>query len=333
MNGLMLPYQQTAPKLNADYTAFEVVCTDSPPGCAIAGIAAGPGTPHSAAVYGQAGGAYPIPAAQEFSLQAAVSGQTNLQSYSGVCGASQYGPGVYAISESGNAIEATSTSQAYDTILAQSSSMQHAAVSAQNNNSGFGVWANSSGGKPSSPATAAGYFFSDNGNALQATSTNQGTDAVVAFTSSAGHAALAGHNTAPSSPGNVPSGFGIWATSNNTAIYGQGQPAGWFEGNVQVNGTLTVSGVNLLSSLQELQGDVGQLQSAQADSDGEAAGTQAQVIQLVGQVSQLASQVSQLQSQVSQLNQLASQVNQIGPLQSAVSQLQSEVSILLSRPV
>lgn len=153
------------------------------------------------------------------------------------------------------------------------------------------------------------------------------------------HAAVAAHNNN--------GGFAFWGNSDNpggTGIYARGAfLAARFDGATQVNGTLavsgalTASGVNLLSSLKDLQGSLSQLQVQQAEmqqqqveSDGEAAGTQAQVTQLVGQVSQLSGQVSQLASQVSQLNQLASAIGQIGQLQSEVGQLQSEVSTLLS---
>lgn len=60
-------------------------------------------------------------------------------------------------------------------------------------------------------------------------------DAFLAATSAPDHAAVAAHNNAPKGV-RTPSAFGLWASSNNTAIYGQGNPAGYFNGDVQVTG-------------------------------------------------------------------------------------------------
>ena len=56
----------------------------------------------------------------------------------------------------------------------------------------------------------------------------------LAQSSSSKHAAVSAQNTN--------GGFGLWANSpTGTAIYGQGKLAGHFQGDVQVNGKLTVS--------------------------------------------------------------------------------------------
>jgi hypothetical protein len=75
----------------------------------------------------------------------------------------------------------------------------------------------------------AGYFNSDGNNAIQAISTAEKFDAIVAQSSSSAHAAVSAQN--PNG------GFGVWASSpNGIAIYGQGKIAGHFEGKMEVIG-------------------------------------------------------------------------------------------------
>jgi hypothetical protein len=75
------------------------------------------------------------------------------------------------------------------------------------------------------------------GQAITATSTDPSNDAINATTSSAEHAAVSANNTSQFT-GKVPSGFALWASSNATGIFAQGNPAGYFNGDVQVTGDL-----------------------------------------------------------------------------------------------
>jgi hypothetical protein len=79
---------------------------------------------------------------------------------------------------------------------------------------------------------------SENGVALQAW-TNGDTDAIQASTGSRRHAAVSATNTADADPSLGPaSQFAVWASSSNTAIYGQGNPAGYFNGDIYAKGYL-----------------------------------------------------------------------------------------------
>jgi hypothetical protein len=84
----------------------------------------------------------------------------------------------------------------------------------------------------------------NSGNALVVNDTND-EDALVSTSGSAHHAAVSAWNTSNASgvaptPTAAPGGFGLWATSNNTGIYAHGTPAGYFDGDVYVTGTVTV---------------------------------------------------------------------------------------------
>ena len=154
------------------------------------------------------------------------------QSYRGH--ARRRGAAGYFFSDGNNAIQATSTAPNFHTILAQCSSSKNAAVSAQNTNGGFGVWAKATGATPGAGG-AAGYFFSDGNNAIQATSTAPNFDTILAQCSSSQHAAVSAQNSS--------GGFGVWVKSAGTAIWAQGSTyAAQFEGNVQVNGAHYVTG-------------------------------------------------------------------------------------------
>jgi hypothetical protein len=182
-----------------------------------------------------------LPAVQGTSMEPVTAFSQGLGGGVGVIGASGSGIGVQAsaysgiglqaTSYSGNAIYATQSGDAQslpDLILAETSSDNHAAIAGHNNGGGSGVWA-----------------FSQSGTAVVATNDAPGTadaDALVAYTSSPNHAALAAHNNSAGGA-SVPSGFGVWASSNNTAIYGAGAPAGYFEGDVVVTGDVVLSNV------------------------------------------------------------------------------------------
>jgi hypothetical protein len=219
-NGLTLPFSRSFPSLSGE--AFSIILQDGG-GTAIVGEAYGTD------LYGD--------------VPSGVYGATDIgQGVYGEAtgsGVGVYGTGgQYAGQFEGNVL-VNSSSEGSDALLVTSGSNQHAAVSAQNDNGGYGVWATAEipagGSAPSSKPPVAGFFRSESGLAIQAIGNSAAYDAVYATTSSPGHAGVSANNTAPFS-GNVPSGFGLWASSNNTAIYGQGQPAGYFEGDVQVTG-------------------------------------------------------------------------------------------------
>jgi hypothetical protein len=140
-----------------------------------------------------------------------------------VSGFGRSGTGVSAQSEIGTAIYAAQTGDPDvlpDTVVAETSSNQHAAVAAHNNGKGFGVWTNCDGGTAIYATNIPG----------AANATPADADAFVAFTASPNHAAVGAHNNSAQSTKPQPNGFGVWASSNNTAIYGQGSPAGYFLG-------------------------------------------------------------------------------------------------------
>jgi len=232
MGSFTLPFQQTATKLNADATAFEVD-SQAVGAIAIAGKVSGG---LSIGVYGEIGGPYPAKGLQQIELLGAVAGQTNQQYVNAVCGASQFGNGVSGISDSGIGVKATSTSgvalqatsqgnfavQAIctgdvDTINATSNSPNHAAVSASNSNTsgGLGVWAK---------ARTAGYFESTGNFAVQAVASAD-VDTINATSNSPNHAAVSATNNN--------NGFAVWAKAKQ---------AGYFEGGVEITGTLKVDG-------------------------------------------------------------------------------------------
>jgi hypothetical protein len=140
-----------------------------------------------------------------------------------------------------NAIQAVSTSAKFDTILAQSSAPQSAAVSASNSNGGYGVWARAetSVSSPANPPVA-GFFRSDGGYAIQAIGNSPGYDAVNVKTSSALHAAVSASNT----NSNSINAYGVWASSaSGPAIYAISPfRAGQFNGQVLVTGNHDVIG-------------------------------------------------------------------------------------------
>jgi hypothetical protein len=129
------------------------------------------------------------------------------------------------------------TSSGGDGVNGESQSNQHAGVSANNTNGGYGLWAKSLGSNPGTGGIA-GYFNSDGNFAIQAVCTAD-VDAVNVTSNSPNHAALSGWNNS--------GGFGLWAVSDQATgpvggvgVYGRGAKyAAQFDGNVQVNGVLT----------------------------------------------------------------------------------------------
>jgi hypothetical protein len=64
---------------------------------------------------------------------------------------------------------------------------------------------------------------------------SQELDGVGGVSASPQHAGVSAVNNAAAT-GTTPSAFGLWASSNNTGVYAQGTPAGYFAGDVQVTG-------------------------------------------------------------------------------------------------
>jgi hypothetical protein len=77
------------------------------------------------------------------------------------------------------------------------------------------------------------------GGKLTVASTDPNNDAINATTSSAEHAAVSANNTSQGN-GSVPSGFALWASSAATGVFARGNPAGYFDGDVQVTGDLVL---------------------------------------------------------------------------------------------
>jgi hypothetical protein len=100
----------------------------------------------------------------------------------------------------------------------------------------FGVYGSSerSVGVYGSSGSNFGVYGSSKSSAgVQGASTN--FDGVEGISGSPAHAGVSGTNTAPASV-NVPSGFGVWAYSNCTGVFARGNPAAYFQGDVQVTG-------------------------------------------------------------------------------------------------
>jgi hypothetical protein len=175
------------------------------------------------------GGAIGVQGAAPLTNGIGVQGTSNASSGVGVQGASsgQNGIGVEATSRSGHAIQASSTGDT-DAVLVTSSSANHAAVSATNTGGGYGVWASSTG--------AAVFGSSTNGVGIAGVS--QAQDAINGSSASPQHAGVSGTNTS--------SGYGLWALSQNgIGVYAKGALyAAQFDGNVQVNGTISLVGTN-----------------------------------------------------------------------------------------
>jgi hypothetical protein len=144
----------------------------------------------------------------------------------GLQGLTDGGTGVSAASQSGTAVQASSgtgvavaaSSEMQDAVQGVSAAPDHAGVSGSNSGSGPGVWAHS-----------------ESGIGVYASSGSQ--DAVQGVSGSTQHAGVSGANTAPWD-GEVPYAPGIWASSNATGIYARGNPAAYFQGDVQVTGDL-----------------------------------------------------------------------------------------------
>ncbi len=162
----------------------------------------------------------------------------SLAGYGGICtgvhgrngdGSSQLpdlGVGVYGDSDNGYGVWGAcaastgvyGTSQGSDGVKGVSAASSHAGVSAVNDSGGYGLWAR---GTPAVYGTSAT------------------TDAIVGTSGSPQHAGVSANNTSRQT-GDVPSGFALWASSNNTAVFARGAPAGYFDGDVQITGDVVL---------------------------------------------------------------------------------------------
>jgi hypothetical protein len=168
----------------------------------------------------------------------------------GVSGESDVGVGVYGSSKSnsgvvGNSVSAQGvygTSSQFDAIVGQTSSDAHAGVTGRNMttgaNGGVGLYGTGGqyAGKFDGPVQVNGTLIANNGSgwAVQATSMTQ--DAINSTSSSPLHAGVSANNDG--------GGFGVWAKAKY---------AGYFDGIVQVVGSLTINGVDVLATLQALE--------------------------------------------------------------------------------
>jgi hypothetical protein len=161
-----------------------------------------------------------------------VHGQAALGTGNGVLGENDLngsGCGVMGTSVGGSGVKGTSTG--FDAVVGETSSNAHAGVTGRNTTTGanggvgvYGVGGQYAGKFDGALLVNQGTLNANNdtGWAVQATSKTQ--DAINATSSSPQHAGVSANNTG--------GGFGVWA---------QAKTAGQFNGNVNVNGTLTVS--------------------------------------------------------------------------------------------
>src|SRR5271165_2091220 len=175
------------------------------------------------------------------------------------------GVGVNGISGTGDGVLGSSQKNG---VHGQSSSPHDSGVWGENTGQGYGV----SGSTNS--ASGAGVWGSNAGSGPGVKGTSQGGNGVYGESQSSQNAAISGINTSSSSNGNwgvygfsqgfdgirgesgsshhagvsaynANGGFGLYAQSpNGTAIYGQGQTAGFFQGDVQVTGDIKLTGAD-----------------------------------------------------------------------------------------
>ncbi len=149
------------------------------------------------------------------------------QSSQGVSGQSQSSQGVYGYSDSDAGVSGWSnTGQG---VVGQSQTGNGGSFESQG--AGTGVFGSSQMGN--------GGWFESQGAYAGVFGTSSGWDGVHGTSSSPEHAGV-GANNSSQPTGKVPSGFGLWASSNNTGLYVQGTPAGYFEGDVLVTGDMVL---------------------------------------------------------------------------------------------
>jgi hypothetical protein len=155
----------------------------------------------------------------------------------GVSGASGSGTGVSGTSNSGVGVVGSSQSQPG----VQGQSASGWGVLGTSQSGGGGVWGDSTSGTgvQGSSNTGTGVLATSQSSVAVLASTAGDSDAIRASTGSRSHAAVSATNTADANPALGPfSQFAVWASSNNTAIYGQGNPAGYFDGDIYTQGYL-----------------------------------------------------------------------------------------------
>ncbi len=138
------------------------------------------------------------------------------------------GAGLWGESDDGYGVYASS--QNADGLNAVSSSPTHTGVFGANLSGGRGV-----AGISNSAAGVDGH--STSGPGVSGSSDN--ADGVKGTSASPWHAGVSAINTSEAS-GRVSSGFGLWASSNNTGVFAQGTPAGYFQGDVLVTGDMVL---------------------------------------------------------------------------------------------
>jgi hypothetical protein len=151
----------------------------------------------------------------------------------GVWGQSVGGIGVYGQSDSFVGVSGYSSS--LDGVQGQTTS-GHAGVSGRNlsDMGGYGVWGYAGG---SGGYGIWGYASGSGGVGVYGQS--DGLDGVQGVSGSPLNAGVSARNTSAAS-GQVPGGYAVWASSNNTGIFAHGTPAGYFEGDVLVTGDLVL---------------------------------------------------------------------------------------------
>jgi len=217
MGDLTLPFKGS---LATGAKVFEIDCPGGDGGTAIFG-----GADAGTGVQGSSKGFDAIVGQTSSDAHAGVTGRNLTTGANG--GVGLYGTGgLYAGKFDGNVVVNGDANS--DALNSTSASPQHAGVSANNSASGFGLWAASDGvaifGRG---GNLAGQF---QGNVV--VTGNASADALNSTSASPQHAGVSANNTA--------GGFGLWASSNGTGIFGRGTPAGYFDGDVQVTGDLVL---------------------------------------------------------------------------------------------
>ena len=182
-----------------------------------------------------------------------VMGTTNASEATGVVSISDSGLGLYGASWRSSGVQGVSGY--FDAVVGVTYSGAHAGATGRNLSAGVGVYGTTSSLYQGGQDAVAGVWGENIAGGIGVKGTSKGGDGVSGFSSSPQHAGVSANNTAPSK-GGVPSGFGLWASSNNTAIYARGEPAGYFEGDHHVIGNHYVTGdVILVNSSGDIAED------------------------------------------------------------------------------
>jgi hypothetical protein len=156
----------------------------------------------------------------------------------GVAGAAQTGMGVQGYSDSGQGV----AGQSVTGVGVQGYSDSGPGVTGQSGTPGGVGQSGTSSGTGVHGTSVSGfgvYGETSSADAAGVAGVNPAGDGVRGTSNSPLHAGVAATNSSAPT-GDVPSGFAIWAGSNNTGIYVQGTPAGYFAGDVLVTGDLVL---------------------------------------------------------------------------------------------